>query len=142
MMTAARLPARREPANSQFERPSATGRMRFSIRVDRQVAVVDVTYQRLPALEAVIDRLRARRSVGHLQAVDDEPLVQEIGDGPGALRAQPRPADRIEVLLACLAFDLVEFAEQLQRFDGEFTAMVGVELVELAPGVRLIGSAG
>jgi hypothetical protein len=28
--------------------------------------------------------------------------------------------DRIEVLLARLALDLVEFAEQLQRFDGEF----------------------
>jgi hypothetical protein len=30
MMTAARLPERSERANSQFERPSATGRMRFS----------------------------------------------------------------------------------------------------------------
>ena len=68
--------------------------------------------------------------------------MQEIGDRPGALLAQPRPADCIEVLLACLALDLVEFAEQLQRFDGEFTAMVGVELIELAPGVCLIQCAG
>ena len=68
--------------------------------------------------------------------------MQEIGDRPGALLAQPRPADCIEVLLACLALDLVEFAVQLQRFDGEFTAMVGVELIELAPGVCLIQCAG
>ena len=110
--------------------------------VDRQVAVVDLAYQRLPALEAVIDRLRARRSVGHLQAVDDEPLVQDIGDRPGALLAQPRTANRIEVLLTRFPFDFVELAEQLQRISREITAVVGVDLIELAPGVCLIQCAG
>jgi hypothetical protein len=33
MMAAARLPARRLPANSQFFRPVAIGRMRFSIQL-------------------------------------------------------------------------------------------------------------
>ena len=33
MMAVARLPARREPANSQFFRPSAIGRMRFSTQL-------------------------------------------------------------------------------------------------------------
>ena len=33
-------------------------------------------------------------------------------------------------------------AEQLQRISREITAVVGVDLIELAPGVCLIGSAG
>ena len=72
----------------------------------------------------------------------DKPLVQDVGDRPGALRAPPRAADRIEVLLARFALNFVEFAEQPQRFGGKFTAMVGVELIELAPGVCLIQCAG
>ena len=109
---------------------------------DRRVAVVDAAYQRLPALETAIDCLGARRAVGHFQAMNDEPLVQDISARSGALRAQPRAADCIEVMLACLALDFVEFPEQVQRFGSECTAMVGVEFIELAPGVLLMPSVG
>ena len=74
--------------------------------------------------------------------MDDEPLVQDIGDRPGALLAQPRTANRIEVLLTRFPFDFVELAEQLQRISREITAVVGVDLIELAPGVCLIQCAG
>jgi hypothetical protein len=53
---AARLPARRLPANSQFaaqrNRPDL---VLHPVVVDRQFAVVDVARERCPALEAVVD---------------------------------------------------------------------------------------
>ena len=50
LMMAAALAPRSAPANSQFERPIAQGRIWFStIVVDRCIAVVKVARQRLPA---------------------------------------------------------------------------------------------
>jgi hypothetical protein len=60
MTAAARLPARKLPANSQFCRPSAIGpdAVLHPVVVDGHVAVVQEARERLPAVEAVVDRPR------------------------------------------------------------------------------------
>ena len=70
--------------------------------------------------------------------MNNEPLVQCVGDRPSALLTQPLAPDCVQLLLACLTFDLVELTEELQGLCGEIATMVGIKLVELAPSVRFI----
>lgn len=64
-MAAALWHARRLPANSQFLRPNAIGRIMFSMRLfGCQIAVVNEARQRRPAFEAVVDGLGCRAAIG------------------------------------------------------------------------------
>ena len=67
MIAAARLPLRSDPANSQFEHPSAYGRIWFSTQLLSigTAPIVGVTSQCYPALEAVIRCFGDSRSFGH-----------------------------------------------------------------------------
>jgi hypothetical protein len=75
MIAAARWPGRSDPVNSHFFLPVAIGRIWFSTKLlsAGQVPVVDVAVQRLPAREAVVDRLDRGRAFGHLQSLLREP---------------------------------------------------------------------
>jgi hypothetical protein len=95
MMTAARCPARGEPANSQFFSTHLirTDTALDPVIIDGQIAVIDVAGQRLPMFEAVVDRFGDRRSVGHFPALTRQPLAQMIRHRPGVLLL-PAKTDR------------------------------------------------
>ena len=116
MTAAARLPARRVPANSQLLRPSAIGRIWFSTQLLSigRVAVVEEARQRRPAIQAVVDRLGGRRAVGHLLALQRQPLVQRIGDRSCSCSCRIALA-LVRIELVHLALDVVELHEELQR---------------------------
>ena len=88
-MTAARLPARSEPANNQFFFPTAMGRMAFSAGLlsDRQVAGFGVADQRRPALEGVVEGFGGAATVGGLGTGLDQPLMQGFQRGQGKVLA-------------------------------------------------------
>jgi len=50
--------------------------------VNGQFAIIDLTRQRFPAFEAVVDRLGGGRPIGHQLPLLDQPLLQRIGHFP------------------------------------------------------------
>lgn len=76
MIAAARFPARSEPANNQFALQGPRANLVFQpIVVDRYVPIGQITRERLPALEAVVERLGDRRSLGDQFALGKQPLM-------------------------------------------------------------------
>src|ERR1700730_3547429 len=71
---------------------SAQGHWPYSVLdvivVDRQIAIVEVSRQRRPAPEAVIDRSSCGRAIRHLAALSGEPLPQGFRGGFGSLLTQ------------------------------------------------------
>lgn len=107
--------------------------------VNGQITVVDVADQRRPATKTVVNRLCGRRSVGHLLAMQAEPLEQQIGQRPGPLLTNLQSLRAVG--FGQIPLDLVQGVEMLQRLFGQGAAVVGPQLVELASGVRLMPSA-
>ena len=142
MMAAARWPARSEPANNQLDLPMAIGLILFSTQfvVRRQIAVVDVARERVPAFQAVVDRPGRGRAVGHPLPLSRGPLLQGIDHLARSLLSCSPSFLRLQ--LGDLAFDGVEFAEELQRLLADLAAMIGPELVELAPRVTAATGTG
>ena len=90
--------------------------------VDGQRAVVKEARQRLPTPEAIVDRFSHGRSVGRPLPLQQQPFAQLVGD---RLRL-PLPYSRSlpGAQFPCLAFDIVELSEQLQRFLGQRALVV------------------
>lgn len=83
-MAAARLPARRDPENSQLSADSDRANLILDmVVIGRQCAVAQVTGERRPAIQAAIERFDDRRSIGHFQPVRNYPSVHGIGNGLG-----------------------------------------------------------
>lgn len=101
--------------------------------VDRQAWIAQVARERRPAIQAVVDRLRGRRSVGDLDSLQDEPVVQRLGDRCASFLSMLQPALVVEV--TDVALDLVELADPLHRRARDRALVGRVQLDELAPGV-------
>ena len=82
MIAAARFPLRSDPAKSQFLRPRAHGRIKFSIWLfDGHSTIFQVARQRYPAFKAVIQGLGRGRTFGHKFTLSQHPLMQFFSDG-------------------------------------------------------------
>src|SRR5437867_3489406 len=111
--------------------PTATAPHLYS--TDRHRPVIQVVRQCLPALEAVVQRLGSGRAFGDELALRHHPRVQRIGDRLGLVSSREAPLLGIELLH--LAFDLVQFYEELQRVFGDLALVVGPQVEELAARV-------
>ena len=103
--------------------------------VDGQITVIEVTDQRRPAAEAVLDGFRRRRAVRNLSTLAGEPLSERLGNGLRTLLAHLSPAVGVELLLSGFALDVVQGREQPQRLLGDVAAVIGVQIVELPASV-------
>jgi len=108
--------------------------------VDGHLSVVEVTGQRRPALEAVIERFGGGAAVRDLLAGEAHPLVEGIGEGSGP---------GLPCLLPCLGIQirqfplhLVEPADVVQGCRGHRARAVLCQVEELAPGVGHAASLG
>lgn len=80
IIAAARLPLRSDPANNQFDRPSAHGRIKFSIwllSVDWHSTIFQVARQRYPAFKAVIQGFGRGRTLGYRPLLTEEAITGE-----------------------------------------------------------------
>ena len=84
--------------------------------VDRQVAVVGGSHESIPALQAVVERLRERRAVGGLLASKQQPAMQRVQEGLGLERSKSTSLVRVQCL--CRALSVVERPEDRQRLLG------------------------
>ena len=62
--------------------------------------------------------------------------MQGVGDRPAQQLAQSLSTDGIQLFFAGTRFNIIESAEEYQRIGGDLTAMILVQVVELAPRVR------
>jgi hypothetical protein len=68
----------------------------------------------------------------------EEPFPQGLNDWLGVLLPQELSLGGRELPFAGFLFDLIERSEVSQRLFRDRAAMVGVEFMELAPGVRFM----
>jgi hypothetical protein len=107
-----------------------------SIRIDGQVAILQIADQRFPPPQTVVDRFRRGGPVWDLAALSHQPFPEDFRSRFRALLAQLPATVGIQFLLPRLTLDVVQGAEESQAFLRDLAAMIGVQIMELAPGMR------
>ena len=99
-----------------------------AIYVDEHMPAVEIARERFPTVQAVVERLRDRRSFGNELALGHHPSVQRIDNGSGSLLAAGLSSIRLQ--FGNVTLDVVECAEIFQRLFGDLALVVDVQLVE------------
>jgi len=114
MTAAARLPARNEPANNQFERPMAMPDLVLDpIVINGQLTIIEVARERLPSLQGVVQGSCCGRTVGDLDSLQPHPFEERIRDRSGPLLPQLFAIICIQRLGFTL--NVIELTDQAQR---------------------------
>ncbi|MGF6610373.1 hypothetical protein OKW45_005295 [Paraburkholderia sp. WSM4175] len=142
MIAAALWPARSDPAINQLALPMApwTDLVSELIVVYGHVPVIEIARKRLPAFEAVVQRFRNRRTCRYQLALHHHPFVKGVAHRFGA--ALPMPVSCVDIKRRGIAFDVVELGEERQRLLSHLTAVIGMQLEELAPCVSCAADFG
>ena len=103
--------------------------------VNGQLAIIEVTDQRGPTSQAVVDGFPCRRAIRNLAALAGEPLPQGFSYRFCSLPSQLLPANGVPLKFARFAFDFVQRREVSQPLFGDVAAMIGVKIMEFPAGV-------
>ena len=102
--------------------------------VDRQLPVIRETRVCAPALKTVVQRFDRSRAVCDLPALQFHPLMQCVGQWPGAGLANPQPFIRCQIFN--LALNVIKRADGLQRLRCNLALVADVQVKELSPRMR------
>ena len=104
------------------------------------VPAIKIARQRLPALEAIVQRLRSCRTCRHQHTLRHHPFVKGIAHRFGA--ALPKPVSRFDIKRRGITFDVIWGGEERQRLISDLTAVIGMQFEELAPRVSCAADFG
>src|SRR5438105_5694728 len=102
--------------------------------VDRHLTVEQELRQRLPVVQAVVDRLGDGASVGHPHALELEPQVQFLPQRLGSLLSHQQPM--LGAQWARVGLDPVQPGDTLDGLRGHFACVGLDQFVEFTPGMR------